>query len=64
MTEFMGGREITSNTQKKGKKLKNNELQLIGKTYFLYYDRHFNIVIFIYKNIEVKAANFSFEFFL
>ena len=53
--EFRGGKEITS---------KINELQLIGKTYFLYYNRRFNIVIFIYQNIEEKPSNFSFEFFL
>ena len=73
--EFRGGREITSNTHTKKKKrkkkakinekkLKMNELQLIGEIYFLYYNRCFNIVIFIYQNIEEKPANFSFEFFL
>ena len=35
--DFRGGREITSNTQnKREKKSKINELQLIGETYFLY----------------------------
>ena len=44
-------------------KNKLNVLQLIGKTYFLYYDRCVNIVIFIYQNIEEQPAYFSFEFF-
>ena len=74
---FRGGREITSNTHKtkrkkksrkmndkKKKEKKMNELQLIGETYFLYYDRRFNKVVFIYQNIEGQPANFLFEFFL
>ena len=54
----------TKKKQKKKKIKKINELQLIGETHFLYYNRRFNIVIFIYQNIEEKPANFSFEFFL
>ena len=49
---------------KKKKEKKMNELQLIGETYFLYYDRRFNKVVFIYQNIEGQPANFLFEFFL
>ena len=65
--EFKGGREITRNTPKKVEtlmKININELQIIGETYVLYYNRCYNIVIFIYQNIEKKLAKFSFEFFL